>query len=162
MSDGEKAHGSYSVPALGASLEVGSQYALADDWFVEPSVQLSAVWVKGQSYTYSNQLQADSGSVRSQQAALNGVVGKTLALDNGMTLQPWLRAALIQELSDRDRVSINDHEFDNDLSGTRGEFGAGLAAQVTKDVQIYTDARYAKGDKIESPWGANLGVRLTW
>ncbi|HCJ7369194.1 TPA: autotransporter outer membrane beta-barrel domain-containing protein [Enterobacter hormaechei subsp. xiangfangensis] len=162
MSDGEKAHGGYSVPALGASLEVGRQYALADGWFVEPSAQLSAVWVKGQSYTYSNQLQADSGSVTSQQAALNGVVGKTLALDNGMTLQPWLRAALIQEFSDRDRVSINGHGFDNDLSGTRGEFGAGLAAQLTKDVQIYTDARYAKGDKIESPWGANLGVRWTW
>ena len=162
MSDGEKAHGGYSVPALGASLEVGRQYALADGWFVEPSAQLSAVWVKGQSYTYSNQLQADSGSVTSQQAALNSVVGKNLTLDNGMTLQPWMRAALIQELGDRDRVSINGHGFDNDLSGTRGEFGAGLAAQVTKDVQIYTDARYAKGDKIESPWGANLGVRWTW
>ncbi|UUW17346.1 autotransporter outer membrane beta-barrel domain-containing protein [Serratia ureilytica] len=162
MTDGEKAKGGYSVPALGLSVEVGRQLPLGDGWFVEPSAQLSTLWVKGQSYTFSNELHADSGSVTSHQGALNGVVGKTLVLENGMALQPWLRAAVIQEFSDNNSVSINGNKFNNDLSGTRGEFGAGISAQVAKDLQVYADARYAKGDKIESPWGGNLGVRWTW
>lgn len=162
MSDGEKAQGGYSVPALGVSLEVGRKLLLADGWFIEPSAQVSALWVKGQSYTFSNELQADSGSVTSQQAALNGVIGKTFSLENGMALQPWLRAAVTQEFSDNNRVSINGNRFNNDQSGTRGEFGLGLSAQVEKDMQIYAEARYANGDKIESPWGASLGVRWTW
>ncbi|RTF43318.1 autotransporter outer membrane beta-barrel domain-containing protein [Serratia marcescens] len=162
MTDGEKARGGYSVPALGLSVEVGRQLPLADGWFVEPSAQLSTLWVKGQSYTFSNELHANSGSVTSHQAALNGVVGKTLALENGVALQPWLRSSVIQELSDNNSVSINGNKFNNDLSGTRGEFGAGISAQVTKDLQIYADARYAKGDKIKSPWGGNLGVRWMW
>lgn len=162
MTDGEKAQGGYSVPALGLSTEIGHQLSLRNGWFVESSAQLSTLWVKGQSYTFSNELHADSGSVTSHQVALNGVVGKTLAMENGVALQPWLRASVIQELSDNNSVSINGNKFDNDLSGTRGEFGAGISAQVTKDLQIYADARYAKGDKIESPWGGNLGVRWIW
>lgn len=162
MTDGEKSQGGYSVPAIGISVEVGRQIALSDGWFIEPSAQLSSLWVKGQSYTFSNELHADSGSVTSQQAALNGVVGKTLRLENGMALQPWLRAAVIQEFSDSNAVSINGNHFNNDLSGTRGELGAGLSAQVAQDLQLYVDARYAKGDKIESPWGANLGMRWSW
>ncbi|MOA25229.1 Adhesin/invasin TibA autotransporter precursor [compost metagenome] len=118
--------------------------------------------MKGQSYTFDNGLQATSGVAKSQQAILNGVLGRTLPLENGMTLQPWLRMAAIQEFVNSNPVSINGNGFNNDLSGTRGEYGMGLSLQLTPDVQMYTDARYSKGDKIESPWGANLGVRWSW
>ncbi|QBX64809.1 autotransporter outer membrane beta-barrel domain-containing protein [Serratia quinivorans] len=162
MTDGEKTRGGYNTPGFGLSLEVGRQFVLDSGWFVEPSLQLATLWVKGQSYTFDNGLQATSGVAKSQQAILNGVLGRTLPLENGMTLQPWLRMAAIQEFVNSNPVSINGNGFNNDLSGTRGEYGMGLSLQLTPDVQMYTDARYSKGDKIESPWGANLGVRWSW
>jgi outer membrane autotransporter protein len=162
MTDGTKAKGGYSVPALGVSLEIGRQLSLTDGWFVEPSAQLSSVWVKGQSYTFSNELHADSGSVTSHKAKLNGVLGKTQTLKNGIMLQPWLRAALNQEFSNSNAVSINGNHFNNDLSGTDWEFGGGLSARITDNWQLYADARYIKGEKITSPWGANLGMHFSW
>lgn len=162
MTNGEYADGGYSVPALGASVEVGRNITFGDNWFVEPSAQLASVWVKGDSYIFSNELEAESGSVTSHQGALSAVVGKTFELDNGATLQPWIRAAFVQEFSDDNSVSINGHHFNNDMSGARGEYGAGLSSQVRENLQVYADVRYAKGDKIESPWGGNLGVRWSW
>jgi len=162
MSDGQKATGGYSVPALGLSLEAGRHIPLSNDWFIEPSVQVSSLWVKGQSYTFSNALEADSGNVTSHQGALHGVLGKNLTLDHGLQIQPWLSMSVIQEFSDNNRVSINGNAFRNDLSGTRGEVGSGLAVQVVKDLQLYTDTHYVKGSKTESPWGLNIGARWTW
>lgn len=162
MSDGSKADGGYSVPGFGASLEVGRQINFENGWFLEPSAQLSALWVKGDSYRFSNDLKADSRQATSKQAALNAVAGHNLTLSNGMTLQPWLRAAVIQEFSDNNAVSINGNNFTNDMSGLRSEYGAGMSSQLSKDVEVYLDARYSKGDKIESPWGGNIGIRWNW
>lgn len=162
MSDGVKTKGSYSTPGFGLSVEAGRQYRFDQGWFIEPSVELSALWVKGQRYEFDNGLRAASQQATSKQAALNAVAGRTFRLDNGINLQPWLRAAAIKEFSDNNAVSINGNHFTNDMSGLRGEYGAGLSAQVRNDVQIYADMNYSKGDKIESPWSGNLGVRWTW
>ncbi|HGN0626932.1 autotransporter outer membrane beta-barrel domain-containing protein [Achromobacter xylosoxidans] len=162
MSNGERADGSYDAPAFGLSVEVGRHIGLGDNWFVEPSAQLASVWVKGGSYTYSNDLKAESDSTSSHQAALHGLVGKTFELKNGATLQPWVRASVVQEFASSNAVSINDNRFNNDMSGARAELGAGVSAQATKNLQVYADLRYAKGSKIEMPWAGGIGLRFTW
>lgn len=162
MTNGERASGGYSVPAFGLSVEGGHQIVFGNEWFIEPSVQFSSVWVKGDDYTFSNQLHAQSGSVTSKQGALNMTGGKTFELSNGVMVQPWGRASVIQEFSDDNAVRVNGHHFNNDMSGTRGEYTAGVTTQATETLQVYADIRYAKGDKIESPLGGNLGIRWTW
>lgn len=162
MSDGTQSEGSYSTPGFGLSLEVGRQFTFDNGWFAEPSAQISALWVKGETYEYDNGLEAKSEQMSSKQIALNGVVGKSITLDSGITLQPWIRAAVINELVDQNDVSINGNNFTNDMSGLRGEYGAGMSVQVTHDFHVYADARYGKGDNIESPWAGNLGVRWRW
>lgn len=162
MTSGEKASGGYSVPAFGLSVEGGRQIVFGNEWFIEPSVQFSSVWVKGDDYTFSNQLHAQSGSVTSKQGALNMTGGKTFELSNGVMVQPWGRASVIQEFSADNAVRVNGHHFNNDMSGTRGEYAAGVTTQATETLQVYADVRYAKGDKIESPLGGSLGVRWTW
>ncbi|MGB7801785.1 autotransporter outer membrane beta-barrel domain-containing protein [Buttiauxella sp.] len=162
MSDGTYTTGSYSTPGFGLSLEVGRQFTFENGWFVEPSVLASALWIKGESYEYDNGLEAKSSQITSKQLALNGVVGKSVTLENGVKLQPWIRVGMYQELADNNDVSINGNDFTNDMSGTRGEYGVGISAQITPALQVYTDARYSKGSNIESPWGANLGVRWRW
>jgi outer membrane autotransporter protein len=59
-------------------------------------------------------------------------------------------------------VKVNEHRFDNDLSGSRGELGTGLAVSLSDRLQLHADFDYANGEHIEQPWGANVGVRYRW
>ena len=52
--------------------------------------------------------------------------------------------------------------FNNDLSGSRSEFGAGVAVKLSKDLQMHADFDYANGKSIEQPFGANVGLRYSW
>jgi len=162
MSDGSRTRGGFSLPGMGFSLEGGKHIALQDGWFIEPSVQLAIMWTKGDRYRFDNGLQAESGTGRSQQAALHAALGKALTLENGMILQPWLRVSAIQELENRNNTQINGYRFNNDLSGARAQLTAGLAAQLRQDTQVYAEASTAKGRHIEQPWHTAVGVRWSW
>ncbi|HBZ14569.1 MAG TPA: autotransporter outer membrane beta-barrel domain-containing protein [Pantoea sp.] len=162
MSDGQLAKGGYSTPAFGLSVELGKRIDFDGGWFAEPSVQLSSVWIKGTGYRLDNGLKADSDMATSKQAALHGVVGKNIELENGMTIQPWIRASLIEEFAKNNKVHINDNGFNNDMSGVQGKFTLGTSAQLTQDVQLYSEANYSKGSKTETPWNASVGVRWSW
>lgn len=162
MSNGVKTNGGFNTPGFGLSLEAGRQIKMKEGWFAEPSLQLTALWVSDAAYDYDNGLHAESKRTNSQRAALNGVVGRTLNLDNGMMIQPWVRAAVINEFSDNNGVSINGNHFTNDMSGVRAEYGTGLSAQVTPSVQVYADMSYSHSSKSESPLAGNLGARWTW
>ena len=162
MSDGERSKGGFSVPALGLSFEAGRKLQLDDGWFVEPSAQLSTLWAKSDSFRFDNGLAARSGSARSQQVALHGVVGKSLTLSQGAQLTPWVRLSAIQELENNNRMTLNDQRFSNDLAGTRAEMTLGMSAQLQPDLQLYTEAATSKGRHMNSPWNAAFGVRWSW
>jgi outer membrane autotransporter protein len=68
----------------------------------------------------------------------------------------------VREFAKNNKVKVNNNAFNNDLSGSRGELGAGLAMTVTDKVSVHADFDYSNGDKIEQPWGANVGVRYSW
>jgi outer membrane autotransporter protein len=77
-------------------------------------------------------------------------------------LQPYLRAAYAHEFVQNNQVKVNNNRFDNDLSGSRGELGLGVAATLNDRLQLHADFDYANGEKIEQPWGANVGLRYSW
>ncbi|NAT16799.1 hypothetical protein CU663_16120, partial [Pseudomonas syringae pv. actinidifoliorum] len=52
--------------------------------------------------------------------------------------------------------------FNNDLSGSRGELGIGVSASLSERLQLHADVEHSKGDKIEQPWGASVGIRYNW
>lgn len=162
MSDGTQADGNYSSYGVGTSVEFGRRIALSDNWFVEPMGQLSALWVKGDNYALSNGLNADNGHTNSVQLKLGASFGRTLILSQGSKLQPYLKAAVVQEFAKHNDVNVNDNKFNNDLSGTRGEVGVGIAAQLRANLQLHADADYSKGTNIRQPWGINVGVRYNW
>ena len=162
MSDGTAAKGGFSTPGFGLSLELGRQMALSDGWFAEPSLTVSSLWVRGAGLSLDNGLEARSGTVQSRQAALSMTAGRTLTLKNGTAVQPWLKVAVINEFAGSNSISINGNHFNNDLSGLRGEYGAGLSVQLTSDVYGYSDASFSTGAKIRSPVAARLGIRWSW
>ncbi|WP_034177705.1 autotransporter outer membrane beta-barrel domain-containing protein, partial [Burkholderia ambifaria] len=117
MSDGTQARGSYTNYGLGTSLEVGRQLALADGWFVEPSLGFSAMMASGTTTVLDNGLQASGSPNKSLQARLGTTVGRNLALANGGTVQPYVKLAVVQEFARANDVNINGNRFNNDLYG---------------------------------------------
>ncbi|BBH44390.1 autotransporter outer membrane beta-barrel domain-containing protein [Pseudomonas sp. KU43P] len=162
MSDGRKAKGDYSNNGIGASVEVGKHIKLDDQWFVEPFAQASVLWVDGASYSLDNGMRASSHSADSMLGKVGTHVGRTFPLRDGGFVQPYVKVAAAHEFARNNQVKVNGNTFDNDLSGSRMELGAGVAAQVTDTVQINAGFDYMKGNNIEQPWGVNLGVRYNF
>ncbi|WP_248769232.1 autotransporter outer membrane beta-barrel domain-containing protein [Pseudomonas sp. MWU12-2345] len=162
MSDGTQSKGSYGTTGIGGSAEFGRHIKLDNDFFVEPFGQLSAVTIQGKNYNLDNGLQAEGDQTRSFLGKVGATVGRNLTLDSGTVVQPYLRAAVAHEFAKNNEVKVNNTVFNNDLSGSRSEFGAGVALKLSKDLQVHADFDYANGKSIEQPFGANVGLRYSW
>ena len=162
MSDGQRVKGDYDNTGVGASLEFGRHIKLQNNYFVEPFIQLSTVAIQGKDYTLKNGMQADGDTTRSLLGKLGATAGRNFDLGKGQTIQPYVRAAYVHEFAKNNDVEVNNNAFNNDLSGARGELGMGVAMTITDSVNIHADVDYSNGDKIDQPWGANVGIRYTW
>ena len=162
MSDGTQSKGSYGNTGLGGSAEFGRHIKLDNDFFVEPFGQLSAVVIQGKNYNLDNGLQAEGDQTRSFLGKVGTTVGRNLTLESGTVVQPYLKAAVAHEFAKNNDVKVNNTVFNNDLSGSRAEFGAGVAVKLSKDLQVHADFDYANGKSIEQPFGANVGLRYSW
>ncbi len=162
MAGGNLAKGGFNTAGLALSAELGRHIDFDRGLFIEPSALLSTGWINGKPWQLDNGMQVKTGAMRSQQAALNLVVGRTLTLESGAQIQPWLKAAAINEFVDSNPVVLNGIRFSNNPSGLRGQYGAGVSAQLTPSLQMYGEVDYSKGNKVEAPLGGSLGVRWSW
>ncbi len=162
LSDGKKTKGNYDNHGVGGSLEFGRHIALADDYFVEPYTQLSGVIIQGKDYDLDNGLSAEGDRAHSLLGKLGATAGRNFNLGEGKVVQPYVRVAYAHEFANNNEVKVNDNKFNNDLSGSRGELGAGVSMTLTDKVSMHADLDYSNGDKIEQPWGVNFGVRYNW
>ena len=162
MSDGGKAKGNYESTGIGGSLEFGRHIKFADDYFLEPFAQLSSVWVQGDSYALDNGMRADNDRTQSVLGKVGTSAGRSIALKDGSVLQPYLRVAAAHEFSRKNEVQVNEARFDNQLSGSRAEVGAGISVSLSERLQLHADFDYMKGKGVEQPWGANVGLKLAF
>ncbi|WP_256680148.1 autotransporter outer membrane beta-barrel domain-containing protein [Pseudomonas sp. Marseille-P9899] len=162
LSDGTRAKGDYDNHGIGGSVEVGRHIKLKDNYFVEPFAQIAGTVIQSKDYRFSNDMEADSGATRSLLGKAGATVGKTIHLDEGRILQPYLKAALAHEFASNNKVKVNENSFNNDLSGSRGELGAGVALSLSRDFQVHADFEYSNGKNIEMPYSMNVGLRYLW
>jgi outer membrane autotransporter protein len=162
MSDNVKSEGDYRSYGFGGSIEAGKHINLADNWFIEPYAQVSTLWVSGENYDLDNGMRAHSNHADSLLGKVGTHVGRTYPLARGGFVQPYVKIAAVQEFLRSNKVKVNSTTFSDDLSGSRGEVGAGLAAQLTDVLQVHADVDYGNGEKIEQPWGVNVGLRYSW
>ncbi|MDH0302808.1 MULTISPECIES: autotransporter outer membrane beta-barrel domain-containing protein [unclassified Pseudomonas] len=162
MNDGEKAKGDYDNYGIGGSVEAGRHIQLKDGWFIEPYAQVAALWVDGEHYGLDNGMQASSNKADSLLGKVGTYVGRTFELRAGGFVQPYVKVAAVREFARNNDVKVNSTTFHDDLSGGRGELGAGIALQMTEALQVHADFDYSNGKNIEQPWGANVGVRYAW
>lgn len=161
LSDGKKTKGNYNSHGVGASLEFGRHIKLADDYFVEPFTQLSGVIIQGKDYDLDNNLSAEGDRTHSLLAKAGATAGRNFQWED-KTVQPYIRAAFVHEFANNNEVKVNNNTFNNDLSGSRGELGAGVAVSLSDKVSIHADFDYSNGNKVDQPWGANVGLRYLW
>lgn len=162
LSDGQRTEGDYDNVGLGASVEFGRHLGLGDGYFVEPFGQLSVVGIQGKDYHLDNGLKADGDATHSLLGKAGATAGRTLKLEGGQAVQPYVRLAYVHEFANNNQVKVNNHRFDNDLSGSRGELGMGVAVSLMDRLQVHADFDYSNGKALEQPWGVNLGVHYSW
>lgn len=162
LSDGTRAKGDYDNSGIGGSMEFGQHISLADGYFLEPYTQWSAVVIEGKDYSLSNDLQAEGDRTRSFIGKAGVTAGRNIELSQGRVIQPYVRLAWAHEFAKNNEVQVNNNVFNNDLSGSRGELGTGLALTVAKNFSVHADFEYSNGQYIEQPFGANIGLRYTW
>ena len=162
LSDGKRSKGDYGNLGLGMSAEFGRNIDLGQGYFIEPYTQWSMVTIQGKDYHLDNGLKARGDDTRSLLGKAGATVGRTLQLGNGQKVQPYVRAAYAHEFISSNDVKVNDHRFDNDLSGSRAELGMGVAISLNERMQLHADFDYSNGEKIEQPWGANVGFHYSW
>lgn len=162
LSDGTKTKGDYDNHGIGGSVEVGRHIKLDDGFFVEPFGQLAGTVIQSKDYNFDNGMHADGDATRSLLGKVGATVGKTYELGEGRIVQPYLKAAMAHEFVNNNKVKVNDNSFNNDLSGSRGELGAGVALSLSKDFQVHADFEYSNGKNIEMPYSMNVGLRYLW
>ncbi|QDX20617.1 autotransporter outer membrane beta-barrel domain-containing protein [Pandoraea pnomenusa] len=161
MSDGVQSKANFVSHGVGLSAELGRTIEWQNRWFVEPFAQVAGMWASGTDFTLDNGMHARSNRTMSLLGTVGVNVGKTFETSKG-TFQPYVKLAVTHEFAGANSVTINDIALDNDISGTRFEVGAGLAAQMTKRLQAYADGSYSIGKRLDKPWGVNVGVRYTF
>lgn len=162
LSDGSESKGDYDNSGVGASVEFGKHIKLDDGYFVEPYTQLAGLMVQGKDYALDNGMRTEGDDTRSLVGKLGATAGRDFDLGEGRIAQPYIRAAYVHEFSEDNGVKINGNDFNNDLSGARGELGAGIAVSMSDRLQLHADFDYSNGKKLEQPWGATIGLRYNW
>ncbi len=158
LSDGTRTKGDYDTHGMSASVEVGKHIKLDDGYFIEPFAQVAAAAVAGKDFTLDNGFDANGDVSRSLLGKVGTTLGKTISLGGDSMIQPYVKAAFAHEFAQRNQVQVNNNVFNNDLSGSRAELGAGVALTVAKDFQVYGEAGYMNGKNIEMPYSFSLGA----
>ncbi|UZE09244.1 autotransporter outer membrane beta-barrel domain-containing protein [Pseudomonas sp. B21-053] len=162
LSDGTRAKGDYDNTGVGGAVEFGRHVKLDDGYFIEPFTKWSAVVIQGKHFSLDNDLQADGDRARSLLGEVGMTAGRNFKLKNDMTLQPYVRVSGAYEFEKNNEVKVNDNVFKNDLSGSRVQLGAGVAASMTNSLQIHVDYEYSDGKNFRQPAGLTLGLRYAF
>jgi len=153
----------YSQNALGAAVEAGKSIHFQNNIWAEPYAGLSAIQVQGKDVKLNNGMKGNISDQNSLSTELGVHLGKTFLLDKNTTVAPYVKAAWVHEYVDNNETKINDRNtFVTNLSGDMGKVGAGVNASFNKELSLFAEIDYAKGDKQEDPIQASLGFRYSF
>lgn len=158
MSDGTKTKGNYNNLGASASVEFGKHIEIKDGYYAEVFTQWQAASVQGKDFSLDNGLKADADTTRSMLGKAGVTLGRGMTLSNGSVLQPHVRAAVVHEFVKNNEVRVNDNKFNNDLSGSRFEVGAGASWTLNDRWQLHAELDTSKGDNVTKDVGVNMGV----
>lgn len=148
----------YNTNGFGLSVETGKRIERGNGVFVEPQVELAALWSEGKNYFTSNGLYVSAPATTSLQLRLGAAFGKKTAITGGGSRQVYGKLSWVEELAGRSRTTVDTLSVDSSLKGGRLVLGLGFMEDTAKR-QLYLDFETATGKTTSKPWGVNLGCR---
>ncbi|MDD5200394.1 MAG: autotransporter outer membrane beta-barrel domain-containing protein [Terrimicrobiaceae bacterium] len=158
---GENSRGHYGNWGFGFSLEGGRQFQLGGGWFIEPQAQAAYTHLSSADYTTSDDIAVRLVGADVFQMRAGVSAGKRLSTPWGI-LQPFVKAAWVQTLSDGGNLSAAGYAERPNLDGAGVQAGAGLAMQVSQRVQFYGEYQFVAAERYTQPWSVNGGFRWQW
>jgi autotransporter family porin len=155
--------GSFNNWGLLGSVELGRQLKNDKGWFIEPQAQGTYVHFTDASYAMrGSEAKVEQDASNSFDLRAGIVAGRTIKTKKSGTIQPYIKGMYGHTWTNGGDVSINGDSFAANSAGNRLEAGAGLAWQINGKNQVYVDYTYTNGDRVEVPWRASIGYRVTW
>ncbi|MCC5779478.1 autotransporter outer membrane beta-barrel domain-containing protein [Nitratireductor sp. B36] len=148
---------------IAASVEAGYPIVVHDRWSLEPQAQL--IW---QHLSLDDQNDRFSTVTFDTDNVLTGRLGMRLEGDfqaeGGRSLKPYLKANLWHTFSSDHILRFGGDPVATELEGTSLELGAGLVANLTKQVGLFATADYTTniGGEKKQIFEGNLGLSITW
>jgi outer membrane autotransporter protein len=149
--------------AMTLSVEAGYPVAVADNWVVEPQLQ-----VINQTVDLKRQDDGISKVSFDSDAAWTGRLGARLKGRYdvaGLPLEPYLRVNLWHTMSGTDTVTFDDStEINTHQRSSSADLGLGAILTLAPAVSVYANADYSSNIDSNSLRGisGNLGVRMSW
>ncbi|NBB37337.1 autotransporter outer membrane beta-barrel domain-containing protein, partial [Pseudomonas sp. BC115LW] len=149
--------------ALALSVEAGYPIAVAQDWVLEPQVQ-----VINQQIDLDSQNDGISNVAFDSQDYWTGRLGARLKgrfMAQDIPLEPYLRANLWKTFGGYDTVTYDDIDrIKSEHKSSSADLGVGLVAKLSSSVSVYMGADYnthLDSNDLDGVSG-NLGVRMNW
>ncbi|KTB61952.1 MULTISPECIES: autotransporter outer membrane beta-barrel domain-containing protein [Pseudomonas] len=161
LSDNTSTKGGYNNVGGGVSAELGRHIKFGES-FVEPYGRLSTMVVQGGTYSLKNGLQVDGERTYSRTAEAGAKIGHEFQSNDGTLIKPYLSAAMVHEFANNNKVTVNNQTFNNDLSGSRSKFGAGVAVSFSESLQGHFDVETSTSSKIKQRASVNVGMRYAF
>lgn len=161
MRGADTAKGNARFTGLGLAIKAGKNIehgALT----VTPYAGISGFNGFDSDYQLSNGMKAQSKGNRSVIGTVGVNTGYQINLKNGVAIKPYTTLSVDQEFAKGNKMVINNEQFSNDLSGTRANVGLGMNAQLSKNISVTSEVKFAKGKNISSPVTANVGISYSF
>ncbi|EIL1430905.1 autotransporter outer membrane beta-barrel domain-containing protein [Escherichia coli] len=161
MNSGRPVRGDYSQNAFTVSTEAGYSVKAAEMLWLTPYGKVAYSRSGKADYSLDNGMKA---RVHAADSVLGeaGVLLETSFSMGGSNIRPYVKTAVSREFVSGNEAEINDILFRNYYSGNTGKFGVGVTADAGKNVSVYAEAGYQKGKRIETPFRASAGLRISF
>ena len=160
MNGGGTIKADFNTNGFGAMVKGGYTWKDGNGLFIQPYAKLSALTLEGVDYQL-NGVNVHSDSYNSVLGEAGTRVGYDFAVGNA-TVKPYLNLAALNEFSDGNKVRLGDESVNASIDGAAFRVGAGVQADITKNMGAYASLDYTKGDDIENPLQGVVGINVTW
>ncbi|MDR1144863.1 MAG: autotransporter outer membrane beta-barrel domain-containing protein [Verrucomicrobiales bacterium] len=148
----------YSDVNIGGSIEIGKKFTFADDWFIEPQLQVNYLHILAEDYT-AGPMTISAQDLDALQLRIGSVFGRTIKLTNSGALQPYVKISGVETISSGGTLRNGYQHTRANTDGARAELGGGLIWQLDANNQLHLDYEASFGDKYDKPWGLTAGYR---
>lgn len=160
LPDGADVRGKYDTDGWSLSVEGGKRFTLADNWFLEPQLQVTYMDFGDIFYrtNFNTPVRGyDGGSILGRAGLM---LGRKFEDTLKFPFELYVKADVLHEFSGNNRVKVADYEFKEDMLNTFYRLSVGGTAEINERSDIYFSLGTAFGDRVRLPVDAALGIRI--